>query len=125
MKKNIPGLIAAGVAIAALAALAGCAPSGTDQGSGTTQTIYLVVLIVLMVAMFYFMMVRPMRQREKRRNEMVSDLKKGDRVITAGGMYGMIESIDEESVVLKVESGATVRVTKSGILGRSKELTGS
>tara|TARA_Y100000294_G_scaffold167065_1_gene175917 strand:+ start:395 stop:553 length:159 start_codon:yes stop_codon:yes gene_type:complete len=49
---------------------------------------------------------------------MVRELQKGDMVITAGGVYGQVESIDEDSVVLKVESGATIRVTNGGILNR-------
>jgi preprotein translocase subunit YajC len=49
---------------------------------------------------------------------MVQALEKGDRVITAGGIYGEVESIDEDSVVLRVESGATIRVTKGGLVSR-------
>ena len=51
---------------------------------------------------------------------MVEELERGDLVITAGGMYGQVESIDEDSVVLKVESGAMLRVTKGGVLRRSE-----
>ena len=63
-------------------------------------------------------MVRPIRQREKQHDELVEDIQRGDLVITAGGIYGRVESIDEDSVVLKVESGATIRVTKGGVIGR-------
>jgi len=80
----------------------------------------LIILMVLVFGMMYFLMVRPMRQREKRHDELVQDLQKGDRVITAGGMYGEVESIDEDTVVLRVESGATVRVTKGGILSQQE-----
>jgi len=76
--------------------------------------------MVLVFGMMYFLMVRPMRQREKRHDELVQDLQKGDRVITAGGMYGEVESVDEDTVVLRVESGATVRVTKGGILSQQE-----
>ena len=61
-------------------------------------------------------MIRPLRQREKEHDQMVLDLDEGDMVITAGGMYGKVERIDEDSVILEVESGAKVRVTKGGIL---------
>lgn len=77
-----------------------------------------IVILLLIFAMFYFLLVRPMRQREKRHDRMVKELEKGDKVITAGGMYGEVESIDEDSVVLKVESGAKIRVTKGGVLAR-------
>ncbi len=78
----------------------------------------LIIMLVLIFAMFYFFMIRPIRQREKKHDQMVQELQKGDKVITAGGIYGQVERIDEDSVVLKVESGATIRVTKGGVLTR-------
>jgi len=76
----------------------------------------LIVIALVFFLMIYFLMIRPLRQREKQHDQLVQELQRGDKVITAGGMYGQVESIDEDSVVLRVESGATVRVTKGGIL---------
>jgi len=81
----------------------------------------LIIILVLMVGMFYLLIFRPMRQREKKHDEMVAELGKGDEVITAGGIYGRVERIDEDSIVLKVESGAMLRVTKGGVLSRPQE----
>ena len=55
---------------------------------------------------------------EKEHEDLVSQLRGGDRVITAGGIYGQVESVSEDSVVLKVESGATMRVAKGSIAGK-------
>ncbi len=52
---------------------------------------------------------------------MVEELSKGDRVITAGGIYGQIESISEDSVVIKVESGTTIRVARTSVAGRREK----
>jgi preprotein translocase subunit YajC len=76
----------------------------------------LIIILVAMVAMVYFLMIRPLRNREKQHDRMVMQLEKGDTVITAGGMYGKVEDIDEGTVVLIVESGAKVRVTKGAIM---------
>ena len=76
----------------------------------------LIILVALIFGTMYFFTIRPMRQREKRHDQMVEELEKGDIVITAGGMYGQIERIDEDAIILKVESGALVKVTKGGIL---------
>ena len=81
----------------------------------------LIIILVLIFGIFYFLMIRPMRQREKKHDEMVEELQKGDTVITAGGIYGQVESVSEDSVVLRVESGATIRVTKGGILNRPEK----
>ena len=81
----------------------------------------LIILIALIFAMFYFFTIRPMRQREKKHDAMVQELEKGDTVITAGGIYGQIESIDDDSVVLRVESGALIRITKGGLIRRQED----
>ena len=81
----------------------------------------LILMLVVMVGFFYFFLIRPMRQREKKHDEMVEELDKGDEVITAGGMYGRVERIDDNSIVLKVESGALIRVTKGGVLTRPEQ----
>jgi len=107
----------------ALVAMGGCIPEATDGGGeegGTASFIPLVVILVLLAAMVYFLMIRPMRQREKKHDVMLQDLNRGDKVITAGGIYGEIESIDETSVVMRVESGAKIRVTKGGVLNRQE-----
>jgi preprotein translocase subunit YajC len=90
----------------------GCIPEGTDQG---TSTIYMVIFVALLFAMMYFFMIRPQRKRQKEHQQMMEELKRGDRVVTAGGIYGVIESISDESVVIKVESGATMRVAKNSV----------
>jgi preprotein translocase subunit YajC len=51
----------------------------------------------------------------------VQELQKGDKVITAGGIYGVIESISDESVVLKIEAGSTIRVAKGSVSGRREK----
>ncbi len=100
-----------------LASMSGCAPSGGGEG-GSWGMFPIIIILVLLFGMFYFLMIRPLRQREHRHDEMVEELEKGDMVITAGGIYGQVESIDEDSVVLRVESGATIRVTKGGVVSR-------
>ena len=81
----------------------------------------LILILVAMAAMVYFLMIRPLRQRERQHDRLVMHLEKGDKVITAGGMYGEVDTIDEGSVVLIVESGAKIRVTKGGVLRREDE----
>jgi len=77
-------------------------------------------LTALFMLMIYFLMIKPVRQREKQHDELVFDLERGDTVITAGGMFGKIDTIDEDSVILIVESGAMVKVTKGSILKREE-----
>jgi preprotein translocase subunit YajC len=59
-----------------------------------------------------------MRTREKQHDSMVLELQKGDNVITAGGIYGTVDKILEDSIILKIESGATMKITKGGVVKR-------
>ncbi len=101
-----------------LALMGGCT---TTEGGDTTSTIYLVVFMALLFGIFYFLIIRPQRKRQKEHQELAEGLSQGDRVITVGGIYGRIESVQEDSVVLKVESGATIRVARNGIAGKQEE----
>ncbi len=85
------------------------------------QSLMLLLFLVLMFAMFYFLIIRPQRKRQQEHQALVSSLKTGDRVITIGGIHGTIDSMTEDSVVLKVESGATMRMSRSSIAYRHDE----
>ncbi|HUU69684.1 MAG TPA: preprotein translocase subunit YajC [Planctomycetota bacterium] len=73
------------------------------------------LVIAAMFAIMYFMLIRPQKKREKERREMLSDLKKGDKVATIGGIIGTITSINDREVVLQVEDGGKLRFTRSAI----------
>jgi preprotein translocase subunit YajC len=83
-----------------------------------TSLIYIIVFLVVIGLLFYFFMIRPQRKRQREHEELVGQLRGGDRVITAGGIYGQVDSVSEDSVILKVESGATIRVAKSSIVSK-------
>jgi preprotein translocase subunit YajC len=101
----------------ALVFAGGCFPTTTpaegEGGGGFDWTI--IIFLVLIFAVFYFLLIRPQRKRQKQQQQLMEELKRGDRVITAGGIYGVVESVSEDSVIIKVESGATMRVAKSSV----------
>jgi len=81
----------------------------------------LLLFMALLFGIFYFIMIRPQRKRQKEHQQMMMELKKGDKVITTGGIYGVVESISEDSVVIKVESGVTLRVLRQSVALRQQE----
>ncbi len=112
-RSKILGLVLIVAVLATMALMGSCIP--TDTEGGGSSTIYMIVFLVLIFAMFYFLMIRPQRKRQKEHQQLMEELRKGDRVITAGGIYGVIENVSEDSVVIKVESGTTVRVAKGSV----------
>jgi preprotein translocase subunit YajC len=71
----------------------------------------MIVPILLMFGVLYFVLFRGQRKEEKRRKSLISELKKGDRVMTIGGMLARVVSIDGDEVVLKVDESANVKAT--------------
>ena len=100
-----------------LVSMSGCYPTQVpaEGEGGTSSTVMMIVFLVLIFAMFYFLMIRPQRKKQKEHQQLVEELKRGDRVLTAGGIYGVIENVSEDNVVIKVESGATMRVAKGSV----------
>lgn len=91
--------------------------TGTETSQ---QLISLVVILVVFFAVFYFLLIRPQRRREREHRALLSSLKRGDRVMTAGGIIGTIEDIDENEVILEVEDGK-LRIAKSSIVEKVKK----
>ena len=93
------------------------------ETGGLTGIWPMIIFIVLLFGMMYFVMIRPQRRRQKEHDEMVQELHRGDNVVTAGGIYGRVESVSDDSVVLKIESGVTIRIAKSSVSGKQLEPT--
>ena len=102
--------------------LGGCTlVGGEDEGDFATSIWPMLIFIVVLFGLMYFLMIRPQRRRQKDQQDLIEQLQRGDRVVTAGGIHGQIESVKEDSVLLKVESGATMRVAKSSVIYKQGE----
>ena len=80
----------------------------------------MILFLVAIFAIMYFIMIRPRQKQQKQHDEMMKELRPGDKVITAGGIYGQIESLSEDTAILRIESGATMKVARSSILGKQE-----
>ncbi|MFC1947131.1 preprotein translocase subunit YajC [Chloroflexota bacterium] len=81
----------------------------------------LIIIAALFIGVSYFFGIRPLRQREKQHDQMVLELDVGDTVITAGGMYGKVDAIREDCIIIEVESGAKIKMTKGGVVKKEVE----
>lgn len=123
MNKFLKIGLVTGLLITVLALATGCSalfPAATDSATGQPTSsggsIWpMLIFLVVIFAMFYFVMIRPQRKRQKEQQEMMANLQKGDRVLTIGGIYGVIDSISEDSLVIKVEGGTTIRVARNAV----------
>jgi len=104
-----------------IALISGCVPQQEPPAGEGGFDWTIIFFLILMFVIVYFLIIRPQRKKQKEHQELMTELKRGDRVVTAGGIYGQIESISEDSVIIKVESGVTMRVAKGSITIRRKQ----
>ena len=71
--------------------------------------------LVVMIAIFYFLLYRPQKKQQNRRRAMLDNLKKGDQVITIGGIYGTIVELGDTSLKLKIADGVVIEVVRSSV----------
>ncbi len=94
---------------------------GTPQGgspSGGGGGLSFLFLILIMFVIMYFFMIRPQQKKEKQRQKMITELKKGDKVMTNSGMIGTIWGIKDNIIVLKFEEDVKIEFLKSAIAGK-------
>lgn len=70
---------------------------------------------IAMFAVMWFFLIRPAQKRQKETKQMQSELKRGDDVVTIGGLHGTIDAVDEETVFLKVSEGTTLRFERQAV----------
>ena len=91
------------------------APAGAGQPQGAGGGAFWIVIIAMFVIMWLFM-IRPQRKQQKELEKFRKELAKGDKVVTAGGIFGTIAEVSERTVLIKVDGEVKLRVDKNSIL---------
>ena len=89
------------------------APQGGSGGGGSL--ISTVIMFGAIFAIFYFMIIRPQQKRAKEREKLLSNIEKGDKIITSGGVHATIVGIEEKTVLIEIAPNVKVKVERSGI----------
>ncbi len=97
------------------------AAAGSPGGSGPSAAISQVLFFVAIFAIFYFLLIRPQQRQKRERAQMLTTLKKGDRVVTSGGLHGTVVGLNEQTIVLKVADQVKLEFDRSAI-GRVEAL---
>ena len=87
---------------------------GEGGGGGTSMLIMLVAIF----AIFYFLMIRPESKRRKERQQMIDSLQRGDKIVTIGGLYGEVQDVHSDKVVIKIAENLKVEVAKTAVSGK-------
>jgi len=99
---------------------------GTNQGAQGAQGggISIFIPLILMFVIFYFLLIRPQQKKVKQHKEMIASLRKGDKVVTAGGIHGTITNVADNTVTLEIAPKVKIKVQKGSIsyvLGRGAQ----
>ena len=89
-----------------------------QEGGGGFMTF---LPLVAIIAIFYFLILRPQKKRQQESQKMLSALRKGDRVVTIGGIHGVIQSVKESTVIIKVDENTKLEFNRSSITSVSSQ----
>lgn len=98
------------------------APQGGQSGGGGMFST--LIFFALIFVIFYFMILRPQQKRAKERQKMLDSVKKGDKVVTSGGMHGKVVNVDEKTVLLDVGDNMKLKFDRTAINAVTREASG-
>ena len=96
-------------------------PAGGASAGGMMAQFQGMIPLVFMFAIFYFLLIRPQQKKAKEHRALLEALKKGDQVVTAGGMHGKVSALDDQVVTLEIAPGVNVKVNKGFIASVKKD----
>src|SRR5581483_5800555 len=85
---------------------------GAAGGAGMSMNL---IFILLIFVVFYFFMIRPQMKKQKQAAKFKEEIKKGDRIITIGGLHGKIVEISDKNFIIEVEGGMRIKIEKSAV----------
>ena len=88
-------------------------PQGGEAGGPGAFMTFLPFIAI--IAIFYFLIIRPQSKKQKETQKMLSALKKGDKIVTVGGIHGTIQTVDEHSIILKVDDNTKIKFSRSAV----------
>ena len=88
------------------------------QGEGGGGVTSMLIMLVAIFAIFYFLMIRPESKRRKERQSMIDSLTRGDKIVTIGGLYGEIQDVHDDKIVIRIAEDLKVEVAKTAISGK-------
>lgn len=87
----------------------------TASAGGSGSLLMSMALIAIIFLIFYFLMIRPQNKKQKETEKMIAALKKGDKIVTIGGIHGVVSSTKEQTVIVKVDDNAKMEFSRSAI----------
>ena len=95
----------------------------SSAGEGGAQNYTFIIMMALVFVVMYLFMIRPQQKRQKELVKFRNSLEKGQKVITAGGIYGTIREVKENYVIVEIDNNVSIRIDKSMVMKDSSDLS--
>ncbi len=94
-------------------------PAGGQAGQAGGLAGFLPIIILF--AIFYFLLIRPQQKKAKEHKQMIDNLKKGSRIVTSGGIYGTIVSLDDTTIGLEIAEKVKIKISRANVAGMIRD----
>lgn len=88
------------------------APQGGEGGGSMVSTL---IMFGAIFAIFYFMIIRPQQKRQKEKDRMMNELKKGDKIVTSGGIHGTVAGLEEKTLLIDLGNNVKVTIERNSV----------
>ncbi|MCL2209344.1 MAG: preprotein translocase subunit YajC [Treponema sp.] len=90
-------------------------PAGGAESAGAGGLLGSLVPFALIIGIFYFLIIRPQSKKRKETEKMLASIKKGDKIVTIGGVYGTVQNVKDTTVIIKVDDNVKIEFLRSAI----------
>jgi preprotein translocase subunit YajC len=87
------------------------------EGAAGGSPLSMLLPFVLIFAVFYFIVILPAKRQQKKKDAMIAGLKKGDRIVTGGGIHGTVAAVEDQTLMIKVSENTKIRISKNAVAG--------
>ena len=87
------------------------------ESAGGGGPLGMMMMFALIFGVFYFLVIMPAKKQQKKKDAMIGALKKGDKVVTSGGIYGTVAAVEDQALLLKISENTKIRIAKSAVGG--------
>ncbi|WP_419418850.1 preprotein translocase subunit YajC [Legionella sp. D16C41] len=92
------------------------AAAATGPSAGQTEGAFPLVMLIAIFVLFYFMIIRPNNKRAKEHRDLISSLKKGDEIVTSGGIVAKVVNIEEQFIKISVTEGVEINIQRNAVV---------
>jgi len=98
-----------------IASFWGCVPGQQSEGTGSRGGLVQFLPFILIILVFYFLLIAPQRKKQKEQQAMIEGVKKGDKIVTVGGIHGLVLGVKDDTLMVKIAENTKVEIARASV----------